>query len=131
MRLTGLILERIRVHRIDEQASGLGERLQLRGALRPVPGNVERDARSDTNQAVDDVAVLKLLEDVARLARSRKQRKTGPPRGHAPRGNSNLEAPGTLGHILDVNRAPRKLSPKMIVIRSQCIQTLCIFLRDE
>ena len=51
--LAGLVLERVRVHRVEAEAALLGEPAQLRGALGLVPGNVQRHGRRRADQLED------------------------------------------------------------------------------
>ena len=88
----GLILEGVRVHRVEaepERGAAFPQRLHVVGAI---PGQVQRHRRRGARQAVDDGAVFELLEDVARLARAREAREARAARAHAPRGNGDFEA---------------------------------------
>ena len=89
--LVGLILKGVRVHRVEEQAARLGERAQLAGIGGLVPGNMQRDAGRRARQLEDDLAVLELLEHVARLAGHRKAREPRPARSTSPRRHGDAE----------------------------------------
>src|SRR5262249_16036279 len=101
-----LVLERVRVHGVEEEAAGLGEGAQLARIVRLVPGNVEGDSGGGPRELEDDRAVLDLLEDVAGLARAGEPREPRAPRAHSPRRHRHAEGRGFRDERLDVEAAP-------------------------
>jgi hypothetical protein len=68
MRLTGRVRKGVRVHRVEAQAERRALLLQGPKIGDLVPGDMERHGRRRPRQLLDDGAVFKLVEYVARLA---------------------------------------------------------------
>ena len=116
MRLAGLVLEGVGVGGAEREAAFGGERAQRGGIVGLVPRDVQRDVGRDAHQAVDQVAVLDLLEHVARLAGPRE---AGEPRaagGDAPRRDRHDERLRPRLDRADVETAAPELAPEMVVV---------------
>ena len=124
--LARLVLERVGVHRVDEQPARLCERLELRRAVRLVPGDVQRDAGGRSHELQDDLAVLELLEDVARLAGRGEAREPRAARPHAPGRHGHAEAHRAAGERLDVEAAAGELAPEVLVVLFDGVQALAV-----
>ena len=105
-RLARLILERVRVHRLDRQPELQQPRADAGGVARAararlVPRDVQRDARRDPDQRLDDAAVVQLLEQRPRLARTGEAREARAAGADAPRRDGDAEG-----------RRPRRPAPR-------------------
>ena len=125
-----LVLEGVRVHGVEEEAAPLGEGLELGRSLRLVPGDVQGDAGGHPHQAMDDLAVLELLEDVPRLAGTSKPGEARAPRAHAPGGDGHPEGHGPLGQPLDVGPAPGELPAEVGIVLLEPGEPLAVPFRD-
>ena len=92
--LAGRILEGVGVHRVEAKAQRFRLLLQLGGVGDPVPGDMQGDARRSAGQAVDDGAVVQLVEDVARLALAREAGEARAAGADAPGGDGDGERGG-------------------------------------
>ncbi len=61
--LVRVVLKHVRIDRADPDAQALGKSLQLGPVVHTVPGNVQRDARGDAAEFVDDGGVGDLFID--------------------------------------------------------------------
>ncbi len=129
--LPGLVLEGVRVHRIDEEAARRGIRLELGRAVGLVPRDVERDPRRHPHEAQDRLAVVELLEDVARLARAREAREARAAGAEAPRGHGHAERHRALGDALDVDAAALELPAEVRVVLLEPGRPLAVLLDHE
>ena len=116
--LVRLVLEGVRVHRVEAQPQRVGLRLQF-GRVGLVPGDVERDLRRRPGQPVDDGTVFKLVEDVARLARAGEAREAGAAGAGAPGRDGDAEAGGAVGQGLDIDAAAGKPCRQRVVVGRQ------------
>src|SRR4029434_1258166 len=110
--LAWLILEGIRVHRLDVQSTRTRECTDLRRAVGLIPRDVQGDAWRRSHQSEQRGAVVDLLEKRARLARTWEPRASSAARAHGPGRRSDAERADTLDQMLDVDVAARELSPQ-------------------
>ena len=125
-----MILERVRVHRLDEQAPRLGEHAQDRDTLGTVPRDVQRDSRRRANELEHDLTVFELFEHIPRFARSRKACEPRASSADAPRRDRHAERDRPLGERFDVDVATRELQPEMVVVVLKTLETPIILRGD-
>jgi hypothetical protein len=116
MRLSGLVLERVRVRAVDEQASFPGTRCQLGGGFRPIPRNVHRHARRHADERLNRRAVLELFIDRSRLTGQVEAGEACAAGRERPGWNRHAKAHGGRRQRLDVDVASGELNAKIIEI---------------
>jgi hypothetical protein len=115
-RLPLVILEGVRVRRVDVQAARRGIPPQFGRRVGSVPRNVQRDGRRHADEAVDDGAVVDLLVDRLRLATAGKAPEAGAAGRERPRRQRDAERHGGPRDRLDVDAAPSELRPEVRVV---------------
>src|SRR5438046_6468895 len=85
----GPVLESIRIDRIEPQSQCVGMSLQSLGVGRFVPGKMQRNSGRRARKAVNDRAIVNLVENVGRFTRAGKAREAR---------SSRTDAPGWQGH---------------------------------
>jgi hypothetical protein len=88
--LAGLVLKGVGVHRVEGKAEGFCLIFQCLG-VGFVPRDVERDGGGGGGEAVDDGAVVELVEDVARLTGAGEASKARAAGADAPGWDGNAE----------------------------------------
>jgi hypothetical protein len=116
-----VVLEQVRVDRTEPEAVLLGERPQLAPVVRPVPGDVNGDARTRAGQPVDESGVGDLLVDGARGSGPGEDVEPGARVGVPPRRRLDRERPELGQGALDVDPAfAQKLQGGLAGHRAQC-----------
>ncbi len=101
----GIVLEGIRVHRIEAQAQLGGVPGECGRVGRIVPGDVQTHAAVGARERMEDRDVVDLLLGGSRLARDGEAREPGAARAERPGGCCDLE-PGNLVDDLRPGKAP-------------------------
>ena len=97
-----VVAEQVRVDGADADAEPLGVAAQLGPVVDAVPRHVDRDARADAGQLVDERRVGELLPDVPRRTRPRVDVEARARVAVAPRGRLDLEAAERVKHARQV-----------------------------
>ena len=122
-RLAGLVLEGVRVDGVEADAERLRPLGELAIVADLVPRKVGRAGRRRAGELVDRRAVLELVEDAARLARTGKPGETRAAGPDAPGRHGDGEGRDPGGHRVDVEpprleaaaearRSPRPAPPR-------------------
>src|SRR5262245_59600856 len=101
--LARLVLECIRIHRIEMEVAFAGELAELGRICRLIPRDVQRNSRRRPNKFEDGVAILDFFEDIARFAGHRKTGETRSPCANAPGWNGNFECSRQSSEIVDID----------------------------
>src|SRR5215467_4818970 len=94
--------------------------LEDREILDEIPREVQRHRRRHSTELLHHSAVLELVEDVARLASSRKTREPRAPGSDPPRRDCDAESSNLAGHCLDVEAASVELASERFIILFMC-----------
>lgn len=115
-RLLGLVLEGVRIDRVEAE-SERGRFLAQRGVVTDlVPREMGRDPRGSARELVDDCAVGELLVDVGWLARDREFGETRAPASRAPGRDGDGKGADLGLDRVDVDSAPRQLALERAII---------------
>ena len=117
--LVGLVLERIGVHGVEVEPTRARVLVQRPKVVGAVPRDVERHRRRGPHEAKDRRAVVELVEDVARLARTGKSREPRPARADAPRRHGDAKRRRSCGQRVDVEAAASQHLPEVLVVLGQ------------
>ena len=98
-----VVLERVRVHRVEAEPERLGVLAQGRDVVRLVPRHVQADRPVRTGEGVQRRDVVELLLDRPRLAAAGKAAEAGAAGAERPGGSGDAEAPHLLDHALGVD----------------------------
>ena len=98
-----IVLERVRVHRVEADAELVGVRAQRGRVVRVVPRHVEADRVVGAGERVERGDVVELLLGGARLTATREPTEARPARAQCPRRSRHREAPHLGDHRLDVD----------------------------
>ena len=129
-RLAGLVLERVRVHRVEVKPA-LGARTRAAPqVVGLVPRDMERDRRRRAHELEDRRAVVELFEDVARLACPGKSRETRAAGADAPRRHGDLKrrAPASVRSSMSTPRR-RSLLREVLEVLVEPRACACCFAR--
>ncbi len=129
-RLSRLILEGVRVHRVEpesERGAVFPEPLVVVGAI---PGQVQRHRRSCGGQLVNDRAVLELFEYVSRLAQAREPAEACAAGAHTPGRNRHLEIGHRTRDVIDPDAAALELRAESGIVAGKCGGVQLVSRRD-
>src|SRR5690606_17832272 len=121
--VTRMVLERVGVHGVEAEPQALG-RLAQQGRVGLVPRDVERDGGRGAGETLDDGAVGKLVEDVARLAGPGETREPRAACTHAPRRDGDAEGSHLFLDGVDGDAAPVELLPERLIVAAQRLNPL-------
>jgi hypothetical protein len=99
----GVVLERVRVHRVEADAELVGIGAQRRRVVGIVPGDVQAHRSVCPGHGVERGDVVELLDRVARLAAGRETAEASPPGADRPRRRGDVEALHLGDDRLDVD----------------------------
>src|SRR5688572_29858595 len=115
-RLSGAILKRIRVDRVDGEPACLRVRPQLAGIPGCVPWDMKGYARSGAREPEHHLAIVELLEHIPRLAGNRKAREPRAARSQAPRWHGHVERHEARDERLGIHTPASELPGEVFVI---------------
>ena len=130
MRLIRLILKGVGVHRVERQSDFLGLAVQIGRRLR-VPWDMQRNRGRGSGQAMDDAAVVQLVEHIARLARAGETGEAGAAGSHTPTGHGDAIGGDLVLDGRDVDAASVQIFAQSVIIRPERRGGLVVGLLDD
>ena len=129
--LVRLVLEGVRVHRVEPEPSLRGVRRELLRVVGAIPRDVQRHRRRHPHQILDRRAVVDLLEDVPRFAESGEAPEARPPGAHPPRRHRDGEGAGRVDDRLHVDAAAQQLIGEVLEVGVEVVGARGVVFRDE